>query len=397
MRIVLINQFYPPDVAPTGCYLHDLACALVASGHEVSVLASQHAYAGGSRFRAHERLDGVEVIRLAGFSFGRSTYAGKLADYAAYYARVLLKVFRYRHVDLVVALTTPPFVGVLAKLLAEQSGARHAHWVMDVYPDVLGAHRLLHNLPLTALTRIAKHSLAGAHSAVALGPAMANRVRAYAAPGTAVEWVPLWSPQGLSPWPHGAEIPLRAERSWTLDRTTLLYSGNFGLGHRFDEFLAAAQHLGPSGPRWAFAGSGRARPQVERFALAHPALPLQLLPYVDEDQLREHLCSADVHLISMDSRWEGMILPSKLQASFAVAKPVIFVGRETQDMARWILESGSGWVVAEGDVTALLDAIRAAGDATERMRRGELGHRYAQQHFQKAHNVQRLAALLGAA
>ena len=32
-------------------------------------------------------------------------------------------------------------------------------------------------------------------------------------------------------------------------------------------------------------------------------LLIELLPYAPADQLREHLCSADVHLISMDSRW----------------------------------------------------------------------------------------------
>jgi len=74
MRIVLLNQFYPPDVAPTGRYLHDLARELVAQGHHVTVIASRHAYGGGGDFEAREQLDGVEVIRLSGSGFGRDSY-----------------------------------------------------------------------------------------------------------------------------------------------------------------------------------------------------------------------------------------------------------------------------------------------------------------------------------
>jgi NAD(P)-dependent dehydrogenase (short-subunit alcohol dehydrogenase family) len=38
VRIVLLNQFYPPDLAPTGHYLHDVARALVAAGRPGSIV-----------------------------------------------------------------------------------------------------------------------------------------------------------------------------------------------------------------------------------------------------------------------------------------------------------------------------------------------------------------------
>src|SRR5688572_19553456 len=130
MRIVLLNQFYPPDLAPTGRYLHDLARALVTAGHEVTVFASRHAYGGGGAFPAHELLDGVHVRRLPGSAFGRGTTPGKLADYALYYAGLAIELARAHRPELVVALTTPPFIGLLAAWTARLRGARHAHWVM---------------------------------------------------------------------------------------------------------------------------------------------------------------------------------------------------------------------------------------------------------------------------
>ena len=61
MQIALVNQFYPPDVAPTGHYLHDLARALVERVERVVVLASRRGYGGGGDYPPHELLDGVEV------------------------------------------------------------------------------------------------------------------------------------------------------------------------------------------------------------------------------------------------------------------------------------------------------------------------------------------------
>lgn len=394
MRIVLLNQFYPPDVAPTGQYLHDLARTLVARGHHVTSIASRHAYGGGGQYPARQQRDGVEVLRLNGLAFGRDSHLGKLADYAAYYAALAIRLARMSRPDLIVSLTTPPFVGLLAKLMADHAGARHAHWVMDVYPDVMQAHGWVDGLPLAGLRALARHSYAGASVVVTLGPAMAQRLRGYVSGATRVEWIPLWIPPGLAPWSAAEPIPLRAERGWEAGRPALMYSGNLGLAHRFGEFLEAAHRLGAAGPHWAFAGTGRARPIVERFADNHAQLPIELLPHVSEARLREHLCSADVHLISMDSRWEGTLLPSKLQASFAVGKPVIFVGSETQDIARWIRESGAGWVVAEDDIEGLLRAVTDIRDTSALRQRGQLAYAFANERLQREHNISALAKLL---
>jgi glycosyltransferase involved in cell wall biosynthesis len=245
----------------------------------------------------------------------------------------------------------------------------------------------------TALESLARASYDGASAVVTLGPAMAERARRYVSADARVDWVPLWSPADLTPWPASTPVPLRAERGWESERLVLMYSGNFGLGHRFSEFLETARQLGPSGPRWAFAGYGRAQTTIEAFCRERPELPVALLPYVPAARLREHLCSSDVHLISMDSRWEGMLLPSKLQASLAVGKPVIFVGSATQDIARWLSASGAGWVVAEDDVEGLRRAVAEASDPELRAQRGALGPPFAREHFDRQRNVAAMAAL----
>jgi colanic acid biosynthesis glycosyl transferase WcaI len=391
MRIVLLNQFYPPDVAPTGRYLHDLARELVAKGHHVTVIASRHAYGGGGDFEAREQLDGVEVIRLSGSGFGRDSYLGKLADYTAYVAGLARELARVTKPELVVALTTPPFLGLLAKLIAEARKARHAHWVMDLYPDAMQAHGIVKNaISYRALQALARRAFAGATTVLTLGPVMAERVQPYVSGDTRVEWVPLWTLDGIEPASDEAASALRVSRGWEPGRLVLLYSGNMGLGHRFEEFLGAARELGPSGPLWIFSGSGRGRPIVERFVAENQGLPIRILPHVDNADLAAHLCSADIHLASVDPAWDGLILPSKVQGSFAVGRPVLFVGSEQHEIAQWVRESQAGWHVLPGDVAGLTRAIRETLPQEHRDK-GAAARRFANERFSLASNVRHVA------
>lgn len=395
MRVLLVNQFYPPDMAPTGQHLHELARCLVTRGHEVEVLCSRRSYEGGGGYGAEEVLDGVRVRRVATFAFGRSG-AGRAADYLSFLVAACGRAVRSsREYDVTLCLTTPPYVGwVVPRMLGRHRGAL-AHWIMDVYPDVLAAHGGLsaRGLLYKLLRRLTRSQLRGSALVLTLGSRMQERVRAYAGEGARLECVPLWS-SFLDGGPdEEAVASWRRRRGWGPGDLVLLYSGNMGLGHRLEEFLRAA---GKAADRvvWAFAGGGRRRSEVERFVVENPRVPVQLLPYVSQEELPGSLAAADVHLVSLRSPWQGLIVPSKLQAALGLGRPVIFVGPRDSEPADWLAASGGGWHVAEGDVDGVLQAVAAASDPIERQRRGGAGFAFARSFFDRSSNTSRIAKLL---
>lgn len=397
MRFLLLNQFYPPDVAPTGQYLHDLACSLVRRGHQVKVLCSRRSYNGTKTFPVHEELDGVEVVRLPATGFGRRGFLGKIADYGSYYGFLFgALMFGKEQPDVILSLTTPPYVGVLAKIAATWRGCRHAHWIMDLYPDVMFAHGMTRGKGLFArlLRSLTRWQFKGADRIFTLGPSMAERVSTYCDDRSTVSWIALWSNSEPLSWPEDEPNPFRAARGWAPDDVVFFYSGNMGLGHRFNEFLEAAKQSGNLKVRWAFAGDGKRRGEVEAFAKSNPTASIQFLDSVPYGQLRAHLCSANVHLASMDSAWQGMMVPSKLQGSFSVGRPVLYVGGRQCETALWIQESGGGWVVDENDVKGLLRAIEQACNPEERRRRGQAALEFARGHFKKSASCGRFIELL---
>ena len=89
MHLVFINQYYPPDLAPTGWMLEAVAEELVRGGHRVTVICAAGGYAeegGKSAGRPMQNAaGGPEVIRIGATGFGRKTFSGKLLDYLSFY------------------------------------------------------------------------------------------------------------------------------------------------------------------------------------------------------------------------------------------------------------------------------------------------------------------------
>ena len=116
MHVVLLNQYYPPDGAPTGVMLGAVAQSLLKDGHEVTVFCASGGYSAakgdggtpecGTVRNAGSTDDGggIRIVRIGATRFGRGTFVGKLLDYASFYLGVAWKLLVLRpKPDLVVA------------------------------------------------------------------------------------------------------------------------------------------------------------------------------------------------------------------------------------------------------------------------------------------------------
>ena len=407
MNFVFLNQYYPPDAAPTGIMLARVVQEMTKAGHEVTVICAKGGYA--SRDANDQEScnvdehggDGVNVLRVGATSFGRGTFLGKMVDYVSFYLGVVWALARLsQQPDKIVALTTPPYLSILARIFSKLHGCGHAHWVMDLYPDVMVAHGMLKSNGLLhkLLAAITRWGFGGQRcsTVLSLGPDMAKRVSSYLGPEETSPWVPLWSGSESSEINQEHVMALRKSRGWKDDELIVMYSGNMGLGHLFDEVLLAASEVENSGEtsRFVFFGGGKRRAEVAAYVEAHPDAPVELHDYVNAEDLDAHLASADVHLVSLRPVWDGTMVPSKLQGVFAAGRPVIFIGSEESSIGQWVSQSGAGWLVGPGDVDALKAAIAEASQASECARRGLLARSYGMEYFSSNKNACRVADLI---
>lgn len=406
MHIVFLNQYYPPDSAPTGLMVEAVAGELTRQGHHVTVLCAAGGYAGVDEARGREDSSGaVRIVRVGATKLGRGSFLGKLLDYASYYLGVAWQLARLDPApDRIVALTTPPYLSILARVVSRLRGCDHAHWVMDLYPDVMVAHGMISGSGVShrLLAALARWGFGGARSGVllTLGPDMAGRLarliqERVGGVSPAIRWVPLWGTAGETTGTDaGSVLALRAARGWKPDELVVMYSGNMGLGHRFGEILDAARRAQGQPMRFVFYGRGKRREEIAHFLAEQPAAAVELHDYAPRENLGTHLASADLHLVSLEPGWTGTMLPSKLQGIFQAGKPALFIGGADSSIAVWIRESGGGWVVAPEDAEGLQAALLQASAPAEREQRGLAAAEFARLHFDSTMNSRHIAALM---
>jgi hypothetical protein len=137
-RVLFLNRFFSPDHSATSQLVGDVATDLVSCGHQVHVITSQQLYDDPrARLPPQETVRGVQVHRLTTTHFGRSRLAGRAIDYLSFYASAwrTLRIITQPD-DVLVAMTDPPLISLVAMQVANRRGARLVNWLQDIYPEV---------------------------------------------------------------------------------------------------------------------------------------------------------------------------------------------------------------------------------------------------------------------
>lgn len=174
--------------------------------------------------------------------------------------------------------------------------------------------------------------------------------------------------------------------------TTLLYSGNFGLGHDLDTILRAVHMLnGTRTLRVLLVGAGKRLAEIQRLVAELKLGGVEFRPPVSLHDLPALLAVGDIHIVAQKPRTEGLLVPSKIYGTLAVGRPTIFIGPDNCEVAQIVRESRSGFVIAPGDVESAAQALsQLAGDPELRRAMGERAKRYYAEKFGRKRSVARI-------
>lgn len=370
MHVVLLNQAFHPDVVATAQMSKDLADELVRRGHTVTAVASRSIYGKrGAVLPKRETIDGIDVRRCGSSIFGKAGIVARLADFGLFYALSTARVLTLRKPDVVVSFTTPPFIAMAGVLARWFRGARAVHWVMDLYPDVPVACGVMKppgwspgGMLTGAFERLNRFILRRSDVNVVLGRCMRQRVLAKGVPPAKVRLIPVWAELGGITGKSREQSDFRRALG-VGDAFTVMYSGNFGIGHDAQTICDAMRLLrdDPAGKdiRFVFVGGGKRRAEVAKFIEQHALTNATWHNYVPREALGDSLAAADVHLISLRDGVEGIVVPSKLFGVMAAARASVFVGQPSSEIAQVLGEDRAGITVRPGDARGLADAILA--------------------------------------
>jgi colanic acid biosynthesis glycosyl transferase WcaI len=390
-RIVFLNRFFYPDHSATSQILSDLAFDLAAAGRDVHVVTSRQRYDdAAAELPEHERVRGVRVRRVATTRFGRLSLVGRGLDYISY-GRAMARAIDglAGPGDLLVAMTDPPLLSVVAARAAKRSGARLINWLQDLYPDAAVALKLpfMRGPVPAALAALRNTSLQSAVTNVVVSEAMAQRVAAAGIAPDKINLIPNWTDdESIVPLP-AADNSLR--RAWALDGKFVVgYSGNFGRAHDFEAILAAAERLRDH-PRIAFVFTGGGQQSdllARRIGERRLAGTVRLFPYQDRAALPVSLSVPDVHWLSLRPELEGIIFPSKFYGIAAAGRPIVALAATNGEIAGLLERYRCGFAVEPSGVTRLTGLLVAlANDAPRCSELGRQARKMLDANFTRRH------------
>ena len=217
MRILLINQYAPPDQSPTARLLGELAASLNESGHSVHLLADRAIY------RGHHQRKGSRLAR-------------ELKALVAITGRAAIAT----RPNLIIAFSSPPCllagvagVGALRRIPV-------MHWAMDLYPDLaIALGELRAPVAISFFRRLMRWAYRRCQLIVALDEDMAAHLaRTY---GVQAEVLPPWPPPAAPPDVADARVSAGAQIASA--KWTWLYSGNLGRAHEWKILIDAQLEL----------------------------------------------------------------------------------------------------------------------------------------------------------
>ncbi|MBF0321323.1 MAG: glycosyltransferase family 4 protein, partial [Magnetococcales bacterium] len=339
-KITLFYHFFYPDDVVSARLFSDLAKDLRANGWEVTVHTSNRSWSDPKRRIGPktETWEGVHIIRTPRFGLEQGGYLLRLLNALWMMLGWTGRVMGAPKADIFLIGTDPQFSQLLFPLLKLVSPrSRIAWWCFDLYPEAIAADQP--GGALATLSRGFRHLIGPlyrlADLLVDIGPCMRQRLATYGPQGRSCT---------LTPWslvePGGVDHPdpgIRARLFGADCRLALLYSGSMGRAHDFDLFLALMRRLRDSHPDIRLVFSCRGHRLASLQAAVQPEdTNISFAPFVHESELAQRLAAADIHLLSLRSAWDGIVVPSKFFGSLATGRPLLYAGSANSAIGQWI-------------------------------------------------------------
>ena len=334
MRILLLNLYYPPDTSATAKMAATVAEAL-SERNDVTVLCGRPSYDPNERrpwrLWQTETAGRVKIVRVGSTDYPRFAMNRRVLNYLSYVALAIPRALFVR-CDAVLAMTDPPFEGIVGAIVALLKGKRYIYNIRDMYPDMAVGGAIVEPGPLARIwERMHRWAMRRATRVIVLGEDMRARIIAKGVNPAGIEIVR----DGADIFPADAPPPLLDEEIIRAIRGdskfVLLHAGNLGFYGAWETLITAVRTLEEDGVSLVFVGEGAQRGHVE--ALAREANNVRFLPFFPGSKIPSVLAAADAHVITVKRGLEGVVVPSKMYGILAAGKPIVAVAPEETDAA----------------------------------------------------------------
>jgi len=346
----------------------------LSSTHDVTVLCGRPSYDPTERlpWRPYQaEITGrVRILRAGSTDFPRLDMKKRVANYLSYTGLSIPRAL-FVPCDAVVAMTDPPFQGIVGAIVSMLKGKPYVYNIRDLYPDMAVGGSIVEPGSVAKIwEKLHRWALRRATRVVVLGEDMRARIVAKGVDPARVSIVR----DGAEIFPPNTPLPFADPEVVRAIRGNfsfvLVHAGNLGFYGAWNTLVTAGRSLANEGVGLVFVGDGAQRSQIEKAAAGSGNI--RFLEFFPPSKIPSVLAAADAHVITVKRGLEGVVVPSKMYEILVAGKPILAVAPNETDAVSLGVQRGFA-VAADPDRPAeVVSAVRAlASDPTKVKAMGE--------------------------
>lgn len=391
MKIVILTQYFPPEVGAPQNRLFELAVRLKRAGDEVTILTAMPNYPSmeihetyKGKFYSYEEMEGLKVHRSYIFVSKSKSILKRLMNYYSFViSSFLMGCFKLKEHNYIICESPPLFLGKTGWLLSVIHRSRFIFNVSDLWPESAEKLGLVSNKTVLKLsTRMEeffyKKSFLVTGQTQGIVSNIKNRF-----PDKKVYWLP-----------NGVDLDIfKAEKndSWKRQNGFLendfifLYAGIIGHAQGLEVILKCAElTLSHFNIKYLLLGSGPEKEKLQALQQSKQLSNVFFLDAVSKMEMKDVLASVDATIIPLRKLdlFLGAI-PSKIFENLAMKVPVILgVDGEAREL---FVNQGNCALYFEPENEQLLSeaVLKVFFDPDLRKRLADNGIRYVAEKFER--------------
>jgi glycosyltransferase involved in cell wall biosynthesis len=392
VKIIILTQYFPPEIGAPQNRLYEVAVRLKRMGVDVEILTAmpnypkmeiQDGYRG--KWYMNEEMEGMTIHRAWIYVSKRKSIISRLLNYFSFvFTSMWIGMFKLGRADYLFCESPPLFLGISALFLKRIKRAKLIFNVADLWPESAEKLGIITNrFLLNTSTKLEEHLYKKSALITGQAQGIVSNIKSRF-PNKIVYWLPNGvdlsfydSMKITSTW--------RGENGFSSDDFLFLYAGIIGYAQGLDVILNAAK-LTQDKPalKWILLGTG---PEKERLLALKASLNLSNVYFLDpvpKAKMPEIWKAADISMIPLRRLdiFKG-IIPSKIFESMAMRKPLLLgVEGEADDL--FIKEGKAGLAYTPDDGNDLAKkALELYNNRSMVAALGDNGYAYAKSKFNR--------------
>ena len=394
MRLLILTQYFPPEVGAPQNRLYELAIRLQQRGVEVSVLTAMpnypqmqiHPQYKGQWF-CKEQMQQMQIFRSWIYVSKSKSVIKRLLNYFSFvFSSLIVGLTKINKQDILFVESPPLFLGISAYAIAKAKGAKFVFNVSDLWPESAEKLGIISNrFLLNRATKLEEFCYRKADLISGQTQGIVANISARF-PNKKVHWLK-----------NGVDIKLydaaktetkgqfRKAKGYKDSDFILFYGGIIGYAQGLEVILQAADKLRHySDIRFILMGNGPEKTKLQEMKSSLQLSNVDFYDAVPKEQMHGVITDIDASIIPLKKLelFKGAI-PSKIFENLAMKKPVI-LGIEGEAKELFVNQGKCGLAFEPENASNLTEKIlELYNDRTKAATLGENGLRYAAENFNR--------------